>query len=73
MWTFYPSTEFINEIIEGNDNRAKRLARGKAARIRFPTRGKKRASPFKSGGKRRALRGKRRGFTVFGKGKEVAP
>jgi hypothetical protein len=40
VWTFYPSAEFINEIIEGNDNRAKRIARGKAARIKVSDEGK---------------------------------
>jgi hypothetical protein len=40
VWTFYPSPEFINEIIEGNDNRAKRIARGKAARIKVSDEGK---------------------------------
>jgi hypothetical protein len=40
VWTFYPSTEFINEIIEGNDNRAKRIAKGKEARIKISEEGK---------------------------------
>jgi hypothetical protein len=40
VWTFYPSAEFINEIIEGNDNRAKRINRGKASRLSIHDEGK---------------------------------
>ena len=69
MWTFYPSAEFINEIIEGNDNRAKRLARGKAARIPIPTRGKSRASPSNRG-KAARLEGKAVAALRLGRGKQ---
>jgi hypothetical protein len=40
VWTFYPSSEFITEIIEGNDNRAKRIAMGKASRLPIHDEGK---------------------------------
>jgi hypothetical protein len=33
VWTFYPSTEFVDEIIDGNASRARRLEKGKASRI----------------------------------------
>jgi hypothetical protein len=40
VWTFYPSPAFINEIIDGNDSRSQRLARGKAARLEVFDEGK---------------------------------